>query len=161
MTEKIKQEFMEGCDDELVILTTSDGQEFELEYGTIKCSETIKNLVEDAGFDEPLPLPGVTGKIMVKVVEWCKHHAEHGVSEELSDWDKTFYEMDQSELFDVILAANYLDIKNLLDGSCMTVADMIKGKSPDEIRKTFNIKNDFTKEEEEQVRQENEWAATE
>jgi hypothetical protein len=31
------------------------------------------------------------------------------------------------------------------------------GKSPEEIRKTFNIVNDFTPEEEEQVRRENEW----
>jgi S-phase kinase-associated protein 1 len=34
---------------------------------------------------------------------------------------------------------------------------MIKGKSPEEIRKTFNITNDFTPEEE-QIRRENEWA---
>ncbi|KAK2557831.1 S-phase kinase-associated protein 1 [Acropora cervicornis] len=50
-------------------------------------------------------------------------------------------------------AANYLDIKGLLDVTCKTVANMIK----EEIRKTFNIKNDFTPEEEEQVRKENEW----
>jgi hypothetical protein len=31
------------------------------------------------------------------------------------------------------------------------------GKTPEEIRKTFGIKNDFTPEEEEQVRRENEW----
>ena len=55
-------------------------------------------------------------------------------------------------------AANYLDIKALLDVGCKTVANMIKGKSPDEIRKTFNIQNDFTPEEEEQIRRENEWA---
>ena len=34
---------------------------------------------------------------------------------------------------------------------------MIKGKTPDEIRKTFNIKENFTPEEEEQVRKENGW----
>jgi S-phase kinase-associated protein 1 len=34
---------------------------------------------------------------------------------------------------------------------------MIKNKSPEEIRATFNITNDFTPEEEEQVRKENEW----
>lgn len=55
-------------------------------------------------------------------------------------------------------AANYLDIKALLDVGCKTVANMIKGKSPEEIRKTFNITNDFTPEEEEQIRRENEWA---
>lgn len=36
--------------------------------------------------------------------------------------------------------------------TCKTVANMIKGKTPEEIRKTFNIKNDFTPSEEEQVR---------
>ena len=55
-------------------------------------------------------------------------------------------------------ASNYLDIKPLLDVGCKTVANMIKGKSPDEIRKTFNIQNDFTPEEEDQIRRENEWA---
>ena len=34
---------------------------------------------------------------------------------------------------------------------------MIRGKTPDEIRKAFNIENDFTAEEEEQIRKENEW----
>lgn len=34
---------------------------------------------------------------------------------------------------------------------------MIKGKSPEEIRQTFNIVNDFTPEEEAQIRRENEW----
>ena len=55
-------------------------------------------------------------------------------------------------------AANYLDIESLLDLTCQTGADMIKGKTPEEIRKTFNIKNDFTPEEEEDVRRENQWA---
>ena len=32
------------------------------------------------------------------------------------------------------------------------------GKTPEEIRRIFNIKNDFTPEEEEEVRRENQWA---
>lgn len=35
-------------------------------------------------------------------------------------------------------AANYLDIKALLDILCQTVAGVIKGKDPDVIRRTFN-----------------------
>ena len=60
--------------------------------------------------------------------------------------------------FFLFQAANYLNIKSLLDLTCQTVADMIKGKTPEEIRKTFNIKNDFSPEEEEEVRRENAWA---
>ena len=40
-----------------------------------------------------------------------------------------------------------MDIKGLLDVTCKTVANMIKGKAPEEIRRTFNIKNDFTPQE--------------
>lgn len=40
---------------------------------------------------------------------------------------------------------------------CASVAAMIKGKTPEEIRNTFNIKNDFTPEEEAKVREENRW----
>jgi S-phase kinase-associated protein 1 len=98
-------------------------------------------------------------------------------STDIDEWDQKFMQVDQEMLFEIILvrhlphsltrasallitsqAANYLDIKALLDVGCKTVANMIKGKSPDEIRKTFNIQNDFTPEEEEQIRRENEWA---
>jgi len=51
--------------------------------------------------------------------------------------------------FGFVQAANYLNINNHLDLACQAVADMITGKTPEEIRKIFNIKNDFTPEEEE------------
>ena len=68
-----------------------------------------------------------------------------------------FSQVDDETLFNLILAANYLDIKPLLDLTCKTVADEIKGKTPEEIRIRFNIKNDFTPEEEEEVKRENAW----
>ena len=42
------------------------------------------------------------------------------------------------------MAANYLDIKSLLDLGCAKIASLIKGKTPEEIRQTFNIVNDFS-----------------
>ena len=60
-------------------------------------------------------------------------------------------------LFDLILAANYMDIKSLLDLACKRVAAEIKDKTPDEIRSRFGIENDLTPEEEEQVKRENTW----
>lgn len=76
----------------------------------------------------------------------------------VSQWDAEFVDLDQETLFELILAANYMDIKPLLDLTCAKVASLIKGKTPEQIRKTFNIQNDFTPEEEEVVRQENKWA---
>jgi S-phase kinase-associated protein 1 len=52
-------------------------------------------------------------------------------------------------------AANYLNIQDLLDLACKAVAEVVRGKSPEELRKRFNIRNDYTQEEEEEVRREN------
>ena len=74
------------------------------------------------------------------------------------DWDAKFINsLSQDDLFELILAANFLDCKSLLDLACARVASMIKGRSVSEIRSTFNIKNDFTPEEEAQIREENKW----
>jgi len=55
-------------------------------------------------------------------------------------------------------AANYLDIKDLLDLTCKYVADTMKGKSPEEIRAIFHIVNDYTPEEEQEIRRDLSWA---
>ena len=77
--------------------------------------------------------------------------------DQIPKWDEDFFNVDQALVFELILAANYLDIKGLLNLGCKIVAKMIRGKTPEEIRKHFNIKNDFTPEEEEKIRKENEW----
>jgi len=78
-------------------------------------------------------------------------------TDDISSWDADFLKVDQGTLFELILAANYLNIQGLLDVTCKTVANMIKGKTPQDIRDTFAISNDFSPQEEEQVRKENEW----
>ncbi|GFP97712.1 skp1-like protein 1a [Phtheirospermum japonicum] len=142
-----------------ITLRSSDGEVFEVEEAVAVESQTIKHMIEDDCADNVIPLPNVTGKILSKVIEYCKRHVDAAAaSSDVKGFDADFVKVDQATLFDLILAANYLNIKSLLDLTCQTVADMIKGKTPEEIRKTFNIKNDFTPEEEEEVRRENQWA---
>lgn len=150
-----------------ITLKSSDGETFEVEETVALESQTIKHMVEDDCADNVIPLPNVNSKILAKVIEYCKKHVDspkpsdnndRQLDDELKSWDADFVKVDQATLFDLILAANYLNIKGLLDLTCQTVADMIKGKTPEEIRKTFNIRNDFTPEEEEEVRRENQWA---
>lgn len=153
-------------------LQSSDGEIFDIDVEIAKQSVMIKTMLEDLGMDEgeeePVPLPNVNAAILRKVIQWCTYHKDDPPppeddenkekrTDDICSWDTEFLKVDQGTLFELILAANYLDIKGLLDVTCKTVANMIKGKTPEEIRKTFNIKNDFTPAEEEQVRKENEW----
>jgi len=153
-----------------VTLKSCDEAEFKVDIPVASRSILLKNMIEDVGeTDQSIPLPNVNEKVLKKVLEWCEHHVNDPQpandddesrrrNTEIDDWDQKFLNVEQDMLFEIILAANYLDIKQLLDIGCKTVANMIKGKTPEEIRSTFNIVNDFTQDEEDQIRKENEWA---
>ncbi len=156
-----------------IILITSDKQRFPVELAVAEKSVLIKNLIKDLGDDDDdeemeIPTPNVRAAVMSKVLEWAEHHKDDrfpDVDDEdirkstpVDEWDKSFLEVDQEMLYEIILAANYLNIRPLLDAGCKVVAEMIRGKSPEEIRKVFNIHNDFTPEEEAAIKRENEWA---
>ncbi|KAF6030588.1 SKP1 [Bugula neritina] len=156
----------------MVTLQSCDGEIFEVEVEILKQSIFLRDMFELLGVDDededPLILPNVDAAILKKVIQWCTYHKDDPPppeddenkekrTDDISSWDTEFLKVDQGTLFELILAANYLDIKGLLDVTCKTVANMIKGKTTEEIRETFNIKNDFTPDEEEQVRKENEW----
>lgn len=153
-------------------LQSSDEEIFEVDVDVARMSVTLRTMLDDLGIEEddgePIPVQNVNSSILRKVIQWATYHKNDPPTPEdddnrekrtddISSWDADFLKVDQGTLFEIILAANYLDIKGLLDVTCKTVANMIRGKTPEEIRKTFNIKNDFTPQEEEQIRRENEW----
>ncbi|XP_020181820.1 SKP1-like protein 11 [Aegilops tauschii subsp. strangulata] len=172
----------------MITLISSDGESFEATEEAAKMSVTIKHMIEDGCADDGIPLPNVPAKILSMVIEYCNKHAadaddtnKHvadpadadedddnnnnnasaGEKEDLKSFDASLVAVDQATLFDIILAANFLSIKGLLDLACQKVADDIKDKSVEEVREIFKIENDFTKEEEEAVRKENAWAFNE
>lgn len=139
---------------------------------SVLVSEMITDCNEDLEDIDDIPVLTIKKKILEKVAEFCKYQTEkkeeriyeiekpiksNVLSEVVPRWYADYIDLDQDFLFDVILAANYLDIKLLLDLGCAKVASMLKGKTPEEIRKTFGIENDFTEEEEEQLRKDNQW----
>lgn len=76
-----------------------------------------------------------------------------------TDWEKkTFDEISEWGLFELLIGTNYLEIKRLRELGCMTVANMARGKPAPEIRKIFNIVCDFTEEEKKKHKKETEWA---
>ncbi|EGZ17183.1 hypothetical protein PHYSODRAFT_354552 [Phytophthora sojae] len=159
-------------DSRKVNLVSMDGDSFEVSRSVAAMSELVKTLISDDADDDEvqeIPLPNVKSPVLSKVIEFCSHHHNSPMREiekplksadmhdVVSDWDANFVDIEQEILFELILAANYMDIKSLLDLACAKVASMIKGKTPQEIRETFNIVNDFTPEEEAQIREENKW----
>jgi len=155
-----------------VHLVSTEGESFDVPLSVAKMSELVKTMITDDQDEEEaqeIPLPNVKTNILAKVIEFAQHYKNEpmteiekplksaNMAEVVQEWYANFVNVEQEVLFELILAANYMDIKPLLDLTCATVASMIKGKTPEEIRKTFNIVNDFTPEEEAQVREENKW----
>ncbi|XP_062716300.1 S-phase kinase-associated protein 1-like [Aedes albopictus] len=154
-------------------LQSSEGEVFDVEVEIAKCSFTIKTMMESLGLEdgcgEVIPLTNVDSNILRKILQWANYHKdelqanpEDGQpidrrTDNICEWDKEFMKIDNQTLFGLIKAANYLDIRGLVALTCKTVANMMKGKTENEIRKTFNIQNDLTPEQEEQIRKENEW----
>jgi S-phase kinase-associated protein 1 len=95
----------------------------------------------------------VSGDTLAKVVEYCNHYQTVEVmiqfetpfkSEVLSDivtqsWYAEFIDVDRKIIFDLITAANYLNIEPLLRLACLRLSTSIKGKSVEDMQKIFNI----------------------
>lgn len=131
---------------------------------------TIANMLDDIDDESnvPIPIPNVKGEIFEKVIAFCKKYEDMKLitTEEedlemrvkpLEGWDKDFVNVSLAVLFEMILAANFLDLKHMLNLTCKAVAEMIKGKTPTEIKKVFGIEGDFTDAERDQVIRDNPW----
>ena len=85
------------------------------------------------------------------------------LNELVQDWYANFVEdMEWKLLLQMVGAANFLDIKPLLQLCCLGVVQRIVGKSAEEVRPMFGIRNPVDGEWEarqlEEVNRENEWA---
>ncbi|XVF73245.1 hypothetical protein PTKIN_Ptkin12aG0186000 [Pterospermum kingtungense] len=109
-----------------ITLQSSDGELFEVNEAVALQSQTI--LMEA---DNIITLPYVTSEILAKVIDYCKKHAEtpkaddRAAADEFKSWDRDFVNVPKRTLFDLILAANDLKIKGLLDLASDKVANHI------------------------------------
>ncbi|KAL7029389.1 hypothetical protein ACKWTF_006222 [Chironomus riparius] len=155
--------------DSTIKLRSSDGNSFTTSLKCVKMCGTLKEMLltlESVDIDE-IPLHNVDSITLEKVIQWLEHHKNEAqpTSEEIKDktadtiddWDELFLEVELNQLYDMITAANYLEIPQLLWLTTRKIAYMIKGKSPEEIRTIFNIENDWTPQELEAVQKENQW----
>ena len=161
---------MESEYDATVIMISSDGEKFELSKRAAMRSQLVKESISENSEDAiEFKVDKVKGTVLKKVVEYLEHYKDQepkeierplqsqNFNECVDDWDYNFIDLDLDKIFEINLAANYLDIRPLLDLSGAKIASLIKGKTTQEVRKIFNIENEFTPEEEEQIIEENKW----
>ncbi|KAL3759603.1 hypothetical protein ACHAWU_009750 [Discostella pseudostelligera] len=151
-------------------LVSKEGDTFEVPVDIAKLSNLVLTTLgeeDDGGNDDDddmieIPLPNVRSAVLAKVIEYCTHYKlvepmtpittplkSNRIEEIVQEWYANFVNVDQTLLFELVTAANFMDIKALLDLTCLAVSILIKGKSAEEIRRIFNIKNnDFSAEEE-------------
>jgi len=135
----------------------------EIDRNIAEQSKTLKDMIEDfGGLNVPIEIlnqsGGEVGRHSSDVIAAVfSYLSKKGVApplvagataptaaeeqkKELEQWEKEmFANMSMKMLFDFILLSNWLDTKPALAASCKYVASLIKGKSPEEIRKTFAI----------------------
>ena len=129
-------------------------------------SKIVESVIdEDVDVSGEIELPMKTN-VLVKVIEYCQHYQNveqmtpittpiksPKINEVVQQWYADFVrDLEKEFLFELVTAANYLDIKPLLDLTCLAVSVTIQGKTAAEMRAFFNISEDLSNDEDNAAR---------
>ena len=157
-----------------VTLVTTDGEKTVVDFQVIKICKLIERMMDEVDEDddaEDIPLKDVKKETLAKIIEFCEHVQTNEPptiykplrSTQLKDltdeWYANFVDtLGECELFEQVLASNYLECQPLLELTSAKVATLIQHMNVDEVREFFAIENDFSPEEYARVQQEIKWA---
>lgn len=141
-----------------VQLQAEEGSHFIIDFKTAMRSKTIKTMIEALKIHPncqtiSLPRFDIQYAVLDKVLEYCAYHQDDPenskkVDEQLAEFDKKLMNsMELKLMLRVINAAEYLGVRSLRDLSTKTAANLMKGKTPDEIYANFGIKNNISEED--------------
>mmetsp|Transcript_22599 Transcript_22599/g.28874 ORF Transcript_22599/g.28874 Transcript_22599/m.28874 type:complete len:175 (-) Transcript_22599:116-640(-) len=163
-------------DDRMVKLRSGDGEVYEMNANAAKLSKLIAEAIFDNDDDEDdddanneVPVVKVKSECLRKVIEFCEQYVKEPLNPithtmEADSFDeivtqefyRDFVTVEQPLLFQLVQAANFMNIQPLLDLACLQVANILMGKSAEDIRSILNIPK-MTPEEEEKARREHRW----
>lgn len=131
-----------------LLSTDKDALAITITKKAARLSMTLRDLMEDLGDStDPVPVQ-VKGSLLGKIVGWMEANRdleqEEAVDDDqrklpkLTEEDHVFIDtFDDDGIVELILAANMLDMKHLLDIACISVSAWIKGKTPEDLRKVL------------------------
>jgi len=143
-----------GTDDNLVLISCDENapKEFTIDRESALMCNLVRSIIEGDSEVKKIEIKKVSQDILKLIVEYLKHH-KGKVPAEIAkpirsvkmekivedSWDADFInKQPKRTIFQIILGANYMDIKSLLHLGCAKIATMIKGKSPEEIKKILS-----------------------
>jgi len=132
-------------DSEIIKLKSLQGELLEVEPEVACMSRLIRTMVAGSshcgGVFKEIPIPHVQTAVLNKVIEYCRYHKDRPPSEiprpikssnlvecGVCEWDAQYVHISEDILFDLILAASYLDIKGLMDLMRVTLDSMMRAK---------------------------------
>jgi len=150
-------------DDSLTLVSCDDvnGEKFTIDRQSAMMCNLVKSIIEGDADAKTIEIKKVSTKILQFITEYLLHH-KGKVPAEIAkpirsvkmekivedEWDAKFINSkSKRDIFQIILGANYMDIKSLLHLGCAKIATMIKGKSPEEIKKILSEEDDEVKDE--------------
>lgn len=143
-----------------VKLSAFGGEIIEVEAAVAQESGLIRRALEDELGAEVIPIPNISAPVLNNIMAYCRKHTldKPRTKEELDEWVAQFLDIDPLRLGDLVVSANFLEVDGLQDKILDKVAEMIMGKSPEDIRALLHIENDFTPEVEKAIRDKHPWA---
>mmetsp|Transcript_8342 Transcript_8342/g.13669 ORF Transcript_8342/g.13669 Transcript_8342/m.13669 type:complete len:192 (-) Transcript_8342:562-1137(-) len=159
-----EEEEQGGLDDEEEVLTLKSGgqnpQSFEISKKCAELSKFVTTILEGDSDATVIEIRQVPAETLAHVVEYLKHHKGKEpdplpcpvrsihMSQIVSDkWDATWIDaFDKKTIFEVILAANYMDIKSLLHLGCAKIATLIKQLDQKEINRIIEEEEKYRRE---------------
>ncbi|KAJ3323737.1 suppressor of kinetochore protein mutant [Boothiomyces sp. JEL0866] len=94
-----------------------------------------------------IAVPELSSSALLKVLEWVNFHSEHPEhDQEELDWDKKFLKVDTPVLFEIIEAANCLEIDELTELCSKNMEDFLgeHEQDLDTVCKEFEIPVDLS-----------------
>lgn len=90
--------------------------------------------------DGNLVLPGVKPPALDAVIDWCRKYKDEVPVCTLGDVvTRLVKDGDVGWTFEVTVAAHALGARGLLNACCETIANMMRGKTPAEVRERFKL----------------------
>ena len=143
-------------------IKSNDNKIVELSSKAALRSGLLRGIIEDYPEDTEFPLNHVNGTTLEKVKEYLTHYQDqeppiiskplksNNFKECADEWDNNFIGEDNDSILALILAANFMEIKTLLELASAKVACKIRGTTTESIRKDFEI-NELNNDEKEQI----------